>query len=143
MTTFQVLHADHGITEAQTGYIQSELAEQDQHFFIRQITIPMELGTVPCALYGPSMGDRDVPDSEVTLECRGDRPWADKLLVGWPMRPVNYVQVIGIREGDDFTIFTIYGGPLAPRNPEDPTNKNPELAQQWWDVHALATGGAA
>ena len=143
MPEFKVFHADHGITPIQMEYVQSELAEQADGFFIKQIVLPMELGTVPCGLYGPAMGDPAIADSEVTLEHRGDRPWADKLLIGWPMRPVNYVQCIGIRNGDSFTLFTVYGGPLAPQNPADPTNKNPEEAKAFWDAHALATGETA
>jgi hypothetical protein len=138
--SFTVYHADHGITEAQMSFIKTELAEQADGFFIRQITLPMALGTVPCALYGPAMGDPAVADCQVTLECRGDRAWADKMLLGWPMRSVDYVQCIGIREGDSFTLFTVYGGPLAPQNPEDPTNKQPEAAREFWAEHGLATG---
>ena len=137
---FKVFHADHGITPEQMGFTQSELETQADGFFIRQISIPAALGTVPCGLYGPAMGDESVGDESVTLEHRGDRPWADKLLVGWPMRPVNYVQVIGIRDGDSFTLFTVYGGPLAPQNPEDPSCKDPEAARAFWATHALATG---
>ena len=143
MPEFKVFHADHGITPIQMEYVQSELAEQADGFFIKQIVLPMELGTVPCGLYGPAMGDPAIADSEVTLEHRGDRPWADKLLIGWPMRPVNYVQCIGIRNGDSFTLFTVYGGPLAPQNPADPNCKDPEAARAWWDAHALATGETA
>ena len=142
--TFTVYHADHGITEAQMSFIQSELARATwTGFFIRQISIPAALGTVPCALWGPAMGDESVGDESVTLEHRGDRPWADRLLVGWPMRDASYVQCIGIRDGDDFTIFTAYGGPLAPQNPEDPGCKDPEAARAFWAAHALATGETA
>ena len=143
MPEFKVFHADHGISPEQMSFIQSELAEQADGFFIKQIVLPMELGTVPCGLYGPAMGDPAIADESVTLEHRGDRPWADKLLVGWSFRPVNYVQCIGIRSGDDFTLFTVYGGPLAPQNPEDPSCKDPEEAKAFWDAHALATGETA
>ena len=136
--SFTVYHADHGITEAQMGHIQTALqGSVEDGFFISRQDIPPALGTVPCGLHGPAMGDPEVSDDEAELLTRGDRPYADRM-VSRPFRPVGYVQCIGIREGDTFTLFTVYGGPLAPQHPEDPTNPDREAAQAFWDVHALS-----
>ena len=137
-----VLHADHGISEAQMDYIARttmtimDLDPNLSGFFIRQVAIPPELGEVPCGLYGPAMGDDPVGDDEVTYESRGDRPWKDRL-INKPMRPVQYVQVIGIEDHGKYTVFTVYGGPLAPQNPSDPSNEDVESSKQFWAEHAL------
>lgn len=136
--SFTVYHADHGITEAQMGHIQSALqGAVEDGFFISRQDIPPELGTVPCGLHGPAMGDAAVADEEVELLTRGDRAYADRM-VARPFRPVDYVQCIGIREGDTFTLFTVYGGPLAPQHPEDPSNRDVEASEAFWAVHALS-----
>lgn len=139
--SFTVFHADHGITTAQMSHVQGSLAPDDG-FFIVQVKIPAELGTVLCGLHGPAMGDKPVPEAEVENIARGDREWTDRL-VDRPSRAVDYVQVIGTREGTKFTLFTVYGGPLAPQNPADPTNNDPEAARTFWADHALSRGGAA
>ena len=135
--SFVIFHADHGITRDQKQYIESALKESSiqDGFFIREVRIPRFFGSVPCGLYGPSMGDDPIADSQVRLEARGDRPWKDRLIDA-PMREVDYVQCIGIREGG-FKLFTIYGGPLAPQNPDDPSNNDAEGARAFWAKHAL------
>jgi len=134
---FTVHHADHGLSEAQTQYALDSVADIGEGFFIKQVEFPEELGPVPCALYGPAMGDEPVRDEAVMMLKRGDRPWADRMMVG-KTRPVQYVQVIGQRKDSSFiNVFTIYGGPLAPQNPEDPSCLDSEKAKAWWAEHAL------
>lgn len=135
---FTVFHADHGIAPAQMEYIKGRLEQEaPQGFFLREITIPRELGTVRNAMYGPASGDAPVPESAVSYRPRGDRPWTDRV-VSWPARPVDYVQAIGTREGETFKLFTVYGGPLAPQNPEDPGCRDVEGARKFWSQHALS-----
>lgn len=137
--TFTVFHADHGITDAQMQHVQAQLADTTG-FFIRQVSIPAELGSVPCGLYGPSMGDGAVPRDAVKMLKRSDDRPADPILVGFKTRPVDHVQAIGIAEGDEVKLFTVYGGPLAPRNPNDPsieTDEERAEAKAFWDAHAL------
>jgi len=132
-----VHHADHGISSAQLSYAYDKIvADTPDGFFIRQVVLPHELGNVPCGLHGPAMGDPAVTDEEVTYESRGDRPWSDRLVNREP-RFVNYVQAIGIRDGDKVQLFTCYGGPLAPQNPSDPSNQDVEGSKTFWALHAL------
>ena len=135
--SFTVHHADHGITPEQMEYIQASLRHsvEGDGFFIAQDRIPSELGTVPCGLYGPIMGDEPVTDA--IMERRGDRPYEDRM-VDRPFRQVDYVQSIGIRDGDNFTLFTVFGGPLAPQHPEDPSNRDVPASVAFWSEHALA-----
>ena len=136
---FTVFHADHGISTKQMQHIQKVLkARAPQGFFIKQVSIPKRLGPVPNALYGPDSGDRPVSEGQVHYMDRAGRGWEDRMIDA-PVRPINYVQTIGIREGDKFTLFTVYGGPLAPQNPADPNNPDPEGARKWWSEHALSS----
>ena len=135
---FVVFHADHGVSKEQMDFIKANLIKDaPQGFFIKEIRIPRELGTVRNALYGPIAGDPPVPESEVSYRPRGDRPWSDRV-VSWPTRPVNHVQAIGVREGDNFKLFTVYGGYLAPQHPDDPGNRDVEAAKKFWSQHALS-----
>jgi hypothetical protein len=88
-------------------------------------------------MYGPAAGDPPVAESEVDYRPRGDRPWSDRV-VNWPTRAVDYVQAIGMREGDKFTLFTVYGGPVAPQHPDDPSNRDVEGSKKFWAQHALS-----
>lgn len=143
-----VLHDDHGITDGQMEFIRNvvvndETIEYDEGtngFFKREIEITDDsLLPVPCGLYGPAMGDEPVTDDQVFFLKRNDRQWYDRCISA-PVRPVAYVQVIGQKnENENFTVFTVFGGPLAPQNPSDPTNKDPKAAAQWWQVHALVS----
>jgi len=136
---FTIYHKDHGINDDQLDHIRSEIErETSDGFFILQVEIPATLGTVPCGLHGPAMEDNPIDDSEVTLEARGDREWTDRLC-DRPFRRVSYVQVIGSRHGEGIVLYTCYGGPLAPQNPEDPTNEDVEGARAFWAVHALSS----
>jgi hypothetical protein len=136
---FTIYHADHGITPGQMKHIQAKLVKgMPQGFSIQKVTIPAKLGPVPNALYGPSSGDAPVPEKAVHYLDRAGRGWKDRM-VDLPVRPINYVQVIGIREGDAFTLFTVYGGPLAPQNPADPGNQDAAGSARWWAQHALSS----
>jgi hypothetical protein len=99
--------------------------------------MPNHLPDVENALYGPLSGDAPVADSEVTLAKRGDRPWADRMIAK-PPRPSRQLTVIGTIIDGALTAFTMHGGPLADRNPADPTNPNPEQSKKFWSQHALA-----
>jgi hypothetical protein len=138
-SSFQIFHADHGISEGQMSFIKEKLvAEIEGGFFILEVKIPEDLGAVPSALYGPTAGDDPVEEDQVYYSNRGlDRAWEDRM-VDLPARDVDHVQVIGIRDGDAFQVFTCYGGPLAPQHPDDPGNQDPDASREFWAVHALA-----
>jgi hypothetical protein len=138
-TSWKVFHADHGISTKQMDYIKKFLLKSmPQGFSIQQFTLPRSLGAVPNAMYGPAAGDGPVPESQVHYMDRSGRGWEDRM-VDLPPRPVNYGQVIGIREGNAFTLFTVYGGPLAPQNAADPGNHDVAGSKKFWKQHALSS----
>jgi len=138
---FTIYHADHGIAPEALAWIRLLLADNispGTPFFIRELTLPDSVPPARNALYGPMCDDPPVPEEAVTMRPRGDRPWADRT-VAWPTRPTRTVQAIG-RRGEDgnFTLYTVYGGPLAPQNPDDPGCHDKAAAQAFWAGHALS-----
>ncbi len=146
-STFKVFHTDHGITEKQMEFIKNQIPDMKASTLSNgalnwSITIPKMFGSVPCGLHGPAMGDSPVAESEVERLARGDRAWTDRL-VDRPYREVDFIQAIGIYDSDEdvYVLFTVYGGPLAPQNPDDPSNVEKEKATEFWNQHALSSAG--
>lgn len=159
-------HLDHALTGAQIDYIFDRFADRDG-FFIETFTLPADLGTVPCGLYGPIVGDPPIAEAEVTHAPRGSRAWSSRL-IDLPARPQHEVTVIaGPHEescwhcdgsgsiGDwkaripcgtcdhgkvkhACILYTAFGGPAAPQEPGDPGCKDPEASTTFWRQHALA-----
>lgn len=133
-------HTDHHLTPEQRAYLLGRFHDRNS-FFIETVELPPDLGTVPCGLHGPLMGDAPIGNDEAYLSVRGQRTYASR--VCWrEMRPTNKVTVIaGAHDGRPCVLFTAFGGPLTPKEPGDPSivNKD-ELAtsQEFWAQHALS-----
>jgi len=130
-------HLDHGLTEAHLRYLLDRFADRNG-FFIETIALPVELGTVPCSLYGPLMGDAPIDEDAVTYAVRGTRTWPSRL-VNLPARPQHAVTVIGGPHEEALCVlYTAFGGPAAPQEPNDPSCKDPGTSAAFWRQHALA-----
>jgi len=134
-------HLDHALTAAQIDHIMKRFGDR-QSFFIETFTLPPELGTVPCGLYGPVMGDPPIQEDEVTYEPRGVRAWTSRL-VDLPPRQQHEVTVIGGPHSDGIVdwpciLYTAFGGPAAPQEPGDPGCKDLAASEAFWRDHALA-----
>ena len=145
-----IAQPDPGITKEQWDYVREAVTEIDPHgYFMLEIEIPAALGTVPCRLYGPAMGDGPIPRDEVEMVARhpedSERVWLDPI-VDRPTRPVTVVQVVGrlgerigrLDEGNHIEIIRCYAGPDVPSNPQDPMNADVVGASRFWAKHALA-----
>lgn len=150
LTIAKASHLDHALTKAQIAYIRATFADRTG-FFIETITLPAALGQVPCNLYGPAMGDAPVAENgsadlpPVMYRKRGDRPYTSRMLVK-PSRMVSQVTVIaGPHDGAPCVLYTAFGGPLAPKEPADPTLKDSDrdASVAFWNAHALTTGSYA
>lgn len=132
-------HLDHGLTGPQLAHLILTL-ERDG-FFIETIEFPEALGTLPCALRGPAVGDPRVgSDAPVFFQKRGSRPYESRM-VSWASTRTRLVTVIaGPHKGYPCVLFTAYGGPLAPKEPGDPELKpeEREASERFWAEHALA-----
>ena len=133
-------HVDHGLSQAQVDWLVTRFADR-KAFFIESVELPAELGTVPCGLYGPKMGDVAVGEGEVVYQRRGVRE-NESRMVKRPARPTSTVTVIaGPHEDLSCILYTAFGGPLTPKEPGDlsvtPSERDESVA--FWAVHALAS----
>lgn len=85
-------HVDHGLSEAQLDYLLDRFADRSS-FFLETVELPESLGTVPCGLWGPIMGDPAIDESLVRRARRGERAWTSRL-IDRPARPTRRVTVI-------------------------------------------------
>lgn len=130
-------HIDHGLTEAQLHHLLERFADREE-FFVETLTLPDDLGTVPCGLYGPLVSDPSVREDDVTYASRGERAWRSRL-IDLPPRQQHAVTVIaGPHDGHACVLYTAFGGPAAPQEPGDPACKDPEASAAFWREHALA-----
>jgi hypothetical protein len=145
-------HLDHGLTTYQIDFLLATFADR-REFFIETVELPSALGTVPCGLYGPVMGDAAISDIDVYLAKRGAREH-DSRLVDRETRLTNKVTVIaGPHAALPCVLFTAFGGPKAPREVgeiEAQIATLPEMmklsklraelveSKVFWGTHALA-----
>lgn len=130
-------HLDHSLTAAQIAWIAERFAQRDA-FFIESVVLPPSLGTVPCGLHGPKMGDDPIIDAECILVKRNERAWESRLC-DRVTRPTSTVTVIAGPHGDDACVlYTAFGGPLAPQEPGDPSCKDVDVSRAFWSEHALS-----
>jgi hypothetical protein len=132
-------HVDHGITKEQMAHVVETFSDKEE-FFIANVILPEELGTVPCGLYGPVEGDAPVPEAEVEYVIRGKRNCASRV-VNMPTRPTRLLTVIGGPDGDEkCVLYTAFGGHLAPKEPGDLTLALDKVqeSRDFWAQHALS-----
>lgn len=130
-------HLDHGLTEAQVAYILKRFINRDA-FFVETVVLPTYLGTAPCGLYGPIMGDDPIPEDQVLYIKRNARDHETRF-IDKPTRPTTQVTVIaGPYDNHPCVLFTAFGGPAAPQEPGDPNCKDLVASKTFWAQHALA-----
>ena len=131
-------HLDHGLTTAQLRWLLEQFGDRDAEF-TETVDLPWELGPIPCALWGPVMGDKPVLTGTIPKR-RGGRLWFSRF-VARDMRPGQQVTIIaGPHEGLPCVLYTVFGGPLAPQEPGDPALKPEDrpAAEAFWSEHALS-----
>jgi hypothetical protein len=107
-------------------------------FFIETVTLPDTLADLSCGLYGPLMGDAPVSDLEARYLVRPPRQWPSRVVTR-ELRPVRTLSVIaGPSDDDTCVLYTAFGGPVAPQEPNDPGCRDTAASQKFWAEHALA-----
>jgi hypothetical protein len=132
-------HLDHALPREVVDYLLAHFVDRSA-FFIESIDLSAHLPSVECGLHGPVMGDASVPDAECSSEVRGDRGGPSRLCAR-PLRPCRVVTVIaGPHGGHPCVLYTVFGGPSAPREPWDPSLSDAERAESvaFWSEHALS-----
>ena len=132
-------HLDHGLSWAQTSYLLERFGDHSVPF-AATIELPESLGTVPCSLVGPVAGDAPVREDQVSYQTRGTRTWRSRM-IAMPARRSRQVTVVaGAHDGHPCVLFTAYGGPAAPQEPDDPGCRDVEASRAFWREHALIQG---
>ena len=131
-------HLDHGLTEDHIKFIMGLFGSR-QEFFIESVELPSELASLQCGLHGHVTSGEPVPDSECSYERRGGREWPSRLCNRAPIKTRTITVIAGPYNGEPCVLFTAYGGPLAPREPMDPSlsTEEKERSEAFWSVHAL------
>lgn len=128
-------HVDHNLSTAQLLFVLAQEAPAGE-VTVQTLEFPVELGTVPCGLIGPAMGDSPVPEEVVIYRVRGERKGVSRMVAGH-LRQTRIVTVVSGPGPDDnqpCVLYTAYGGPAAPRELfEDDSTE----AAEFWAEHAL------
>jgi hypothetical protein len=110
------------------------------------LTLPDDLPELPNAIVGPTMGDDPVSDNHPAIysKSRGDgRNYESKMMRG-EHRTTRMITAIARphKETGRPFLITAFGGPLAPKEPNDPTLRDEERKQseEFWSQHALLDG---
>jgi len=135
----------HGLTKDHLDFIASHpevLAAKGPV----QLTLPEHLPEVPSSLKGPAAGHEPVGEQEVHYADRGGgRNIKSRMIHGehGGTRTVTAIARPNPQTGKPFLI-TAFGGPLAPKEVDDPTHtpESKEEAKKFWSQHALLTGKA-
>jgi hypothetical protein len=143
MTNDPAHFAVHGMSKDHLDYIASHpdvLAARGPVTF----QLPDHLDPVPMALAGPAAGGPPVGEHEVHYANRGGgRAWDSRMIHGEHQntQTVTAISVPHKETGKPFLI-TAFGGPLAPKEPGDPTHtpESKKASEQFWSQHALLTG---
>lgn len=132
-------HTDH-VSKEIVDYVLG-LFKAKQSFFIETIELPDGLGLVECGLYGPAAGDLAVWEMHVWHAKRPGRSWMSRLINKPPRQTKVLTVVAGPYGGHPCVLYTVYGGPVAPRELDDPSLTNIaeyEAAKAFWAEHALS-----
>lgn len=129
-------HLDHEIHVSVVHWVIAQ-CEDDREFFIRTLEIPSNLPTVACNLH------TDVPDEEVYMCERGDRTYQSRMCLRPPRQGREVTIIAGPHPTDGaagMVLFTMFGGPAAPKEPGDPrlTPGEAEASRAFWSKAALS-----
>ena len=134
-----VAHLDHALSPSVVALVSQHYQGRDG-FFIASFELPPELPSVPCGLHGPATGEPPVGDDEVTLVVRPPRSYPSRTCQRPPVMTRTITVIAGPHEGASCVLYTAFGGPLAPREPEDASLQTDEAraeARAFWSQHAL------
>lgn len=132
-------HLDHGITDAHIRHILDRFANRSG-FFAETLIMPRSLASLPCAMHGPIVGEKPVGEDEAFYERRNGRKGLSRMCARRPSQSRKLTVIAGPSGNDLCVLYTAYGGPLAPREPWDPSMSESERRESvaFWSKHALS-----
>lgn len=144
-----VSHVDHGLTSDHIAFVSAMVAIEVERkalaltggVRVLGLTLPGDLAGLDCGLHGPAMGDNPIAETEVTYEVRANRKNASRMVSRATRKTREIVVVVGPIDDEPCTLYTSYGGPLAPREPGDQSIgswDDLEVSRAFWRDHALS-----
>jgi len=133
-------HLDHHLTKAHVEFIMRKFGHREG-FFKQTVRMPRDLSSLPVDLHGPAVGEPAVSEAQVFYARRGTRPYVSRL-VHRKRKMSRLLSVIAGPYKGSTALFTAYGGPIAPREPNDPALPSSERSEsvRFWKKHALGCG---
>jgi hypothetical protein len=130
-------HTDHHLLRSHINFILEKFGDREA-FFIATVRMPSRLSSLPIDLHGPIVGERPIREDEVFYARRNGRSNISRLVKRAPKKS-REITVIGGPHNGHVILYTAYGGPLAPREPTDPTLPASErrVSEDFWSEHAL------
>lgn len=131
-------HVDH-VSDEVLAFVLEKYQDRDG-FFTDTFQLPDNFPELDCALYGPVCGDGPVETEETFMGVRPGREW-HSVLVNRPVRKTRTCTVIaGPHKDDKCVLYTVFGGPKAPKECNDPNMTDAEWEESFafWSQHALA-----
>lgn len=144
-----ISHLDHGLPPEAIKVIEDAIKDL-KAFTILTITVSgTGVGPMLCKLHGPITGEEVVLEEECRMVRRGTREWESRMCDRPPVLTDQVTIIVGpyanVDDGpgyEEIILFTAYPGPLAPREPGDPSIQADEglilESQDFWAHHALS-----
>ena len=107
------------------------------------LTLPDHLPPLPVGIVGPSIGDGPVGEHQVHYANRGGGRGYESRMIHYEGPPKTTKMITAISRQHSETgkpfLITAFGGPLAPKEVNDPshTEESREEAKKFWSQHAL------
>lgn len=132
-------HVDHDLSPDHLDWLLQRFQDRDG-FFIETVELPAHLSPVACGLHGPEMGDAPVPDAEVRMVVRGNRKGPSRLCSRPPRMTRQLTVIAGPHDGLPCVMYTAFGGPVAPKEPWDPSldDAGRAASEAFWAQHCLS-----
>jgi len=142
-TTMLTIHKDSHIHDNVPQLVRDWVidhlnAKELPSFLMLTLSYPSPI--IPCGLHGPIMGDAPIGEVECFYGKRGKREYNSRLCNRSPRLQCGVTIIAGEHDGQEHVIYTMFGGPLAEKEPADPTLKDSErdFSVRFWREHALS-----
>lgn len=141
-------HRDHGIEADIFDYALTRTQAERRKDLGNGVVVhtvklegPMEGREVPCGLIGPSTTGHAAGGTYYAR--RPGRKHLSRMVSAAPVSVREVTVIVGPYEGHPCTLYTIHGGPAAPKEVDDPhlTDEERAASESFWATHALADGG--
>jgi hypothetical protein len=119
------------------AFVMGYFADRDSAF-IETINLPIPM-SAQCSIIGPVTGHRPVSELDAHYGKRGNRQYDSRLVNCKPVSTSEVTVIACEHDGWPCVLATVFGGPLSPKEINDPTLTLEESTKshEFWAQHAL------